>query len=63
MSKPLYEPVKKITRIPREDLERVQDEERSIEINMMRALMRRYPEKAKEAASEMFRFVLTNRPA
>jgi histone H3/H4 len=48
-----------VKRIPREAVEMRVDEVRSVEINMMRTLMRRYPEKAKEVAADLFeRFVL-----
>jgi hypothetical protein len=53
----------RIKRIPREDIERSKDEDRSIEINQMRLLMRRYPDKAKEVAVEMFRIRFTEKAA
>lgn len=64
MSKPLYQsPGGNIRRIPREDIDRSKDEERSVEINHMRLLMRRYPDKAKEVAVEMFRIRFSEKAA
>lgn len=63
MSKPLYQSVGNIRRIPREDIERRREEERSVEIMAMRVYMRRYPDKAKEIAREMFRINFTEKAA
>jgi hypothetical protein len=54
---------RKIVRIKRDVIERSVDEVRSVEIQMMRALMRRYPDKAKEVAFELFKLSLTKRDA
>jgi hypothetical protein len=53
---------RKITRIPRVDVQCKEDEDRSVDINMMRKLMRTYPDKAVEEAAHL-RFVLTKERA
>lgn len=44
---------------PKADIQRRLAEERSTEIQTMRMYMRRYPDKAKDYARELFGFLLT----
>lgn len=47
----------------RADIERERDQVRSIEINMMRELMRRYPEQARDVVVDLFKLSLTKSAA
>lgn len=54
---------KQIVRIPRQEIERQSDEDRSVEISMMRTLMLRYPDKAREMAAQYLKITLTKTAA
>lgn len=49
--------------VKREEIERSRDRTRSIEINMMRELMRRYPEQARDVVADLLKLSLTKTAA
>lgn len=48
MSKPLYEPVRQIKRIPRENVKSVEMYQREHELGLLNLLVAKHPDRAKE---------------